>query len=231
MQTSRSTVLRGIGLRMAENGGSYIYQTLTITYVSTLGVQKSIGPLAVAIGAAIGFITIPFAGSLSDKYGRMRVYRAGAVIQLAVALVAWPLLSLGNPVVTVIVIAISYGVGVNVMLGSQCAALPELFGSRHRYIGVAVCREFSAIIAGGIAPFVGALLLGWFNNSWVPLAVYVIVLTLITLYATFHTPETRARDLTLLTDAANDTEADIAARPGPLDHSYRSTDASRPVPA
>jgi MHS family metabolite:H+ symporter-like MFS transporter len=27
LQTSRSTVLRGIGLRMAENGGSYIYQT------------------------------------------------------------------------------------------------------------------------------------------------------------------------------------------------------------
>ena len=90
LQTSRSTVLRGIGLRMAENGGSYIYQTLTITYVSTLGVQKSIGPLAVAIGALIGFFTIPFAGSLSDKFGRMKVYRVGAVIQLALALVAWP---------------------------------------------------------------------------------------------------------------------------------------------
>jgi len=231
LQTSRSTVLRGIGLRMAENGGSYIYQTLTITYVSTLGVQKSIGPLAVAIGATIGFFTIPFAGSLSDKFGRMRVYRVGAVIQLALAVVAWPLLSLGNPVVTVIVIAISYGVGVNVMLGAQCAALPELFGSRHRYIGVAVCREFSAIIAGGVAPFVGALLLGWFNNSWIPLAVYVIVLTLITLYATFHTPETRGRDLTLLTDAVNDTDSDVAARPAPLVNSYRMSDVTRPVPA
>ena len=101
LQTSRSTVLRGIGLRMAENGGSYIYQTLTITYVSTLGVQKSIGPLAVAIGATLGFFTIPFAGSLSDKFGRMKVYRVGAIIQLALAVVAWPLLSLGNPVLTV----------------------------------------------------------------------------------------------------------------------------------
>ena len=74
------------------------------------------------------------------------------------------------------------GIGVNIMLGAQCAALPELFGSRHRYIGVAVAREFSAIIAGGIAPFVGALLLAWFSNSWIPLAIYVIVLTLITYY-------------------------------------------------
>jgi MFS transporter, MHS family, metabolite:H+ symporter len=153
----------------------------------------------------------------------------GAIIQLALAVVAWPLLSLGDPVVTVIVIAISYGVGVNVMLGAQCAALPELFGSRHRYIGVAVSREFSAIIAGGIAPFVGALLLGWFNNSWIPLAVYVIVLTLITLYATFHTPETRARDLTLLTDAVDDSDAEIARGPAPLDNSYRTTDVTRPV--
>lgn len=75
--SSFPTVLRGIGLRMAENGGSYIYQTLAITYVTKLGVQSSIGPLAV------------------------------------------------------VVIAISYGIGVNIMLGAQCAALPELFGSFH----------------------------------------------------------------------------------------------------
>ena len=93
------------------------------------------------------------------------------------------------------VIAVSYGIGVNVMLGAQCAALPELFGNRHRYIGVAVARETSAILAGGIAPFVGALLLSLLNNSWMPLAIYVLILSVITLATTFHTPETRARDL------------------------------------
>ena len=137
-RTSRPTLLRGIGLRMAENGGSYIYQTLAITYVSKLGVQTSIGPLAVAIGAILGFFTIPLAGSLSDKYGRMKVYRVGA--HHPAGRWHWPpgrCCRSGNPVVTVVVIAISYGIGVNVMLGAQCAALPELFGSRHRYIGVA----------------------------------------------------------------------------------------------
>ncbi len=213
-RSSAPSLLRGIGLRMAENGGSYIYQTLAITYVSKLGVQTSIGPLAVAIGAVLGFFTIPLAGALSDKYGRMKVYRVGAIVQLLLALAAWPLLSLGNAFVTVVVIAISYGIGVNIMLGAQCAALPELFGSRHRYIGVAIAREFSAIVAGGIAPFVGALLLGWFSNSWIPLAIYVIFLTLITLYTTFVTPDTRGRDLTLLSDAVDDTEQQITATAG-----------------
>ena len=227
---STPSVLRGIGLRMAENGGSYIYQTLAITYVSKLGVQTSVGPLAVAVGAILGLVTIPVSGALSDKYGRMRIYRIGALVQLALALIAWPLLSTGNAVVTVVVIAISYGVGVNIMLGAQCAALPELFGSRHRYIGVAVAREFSAIIAGGIAPFVGALLLGWFANSWIPLAVYVIVLTVITLVTTFFTPETRGRDLTLLGDALADSSQEIAARPAPQTSSFRDHhDTERPV--
>jgi MHS family metabolite:H+ symporter-like MFS transporter len=230
-RTSTPSILRGIGLRMAENGGSYIYQTLAITYVSKLGVQTSIGPLAVAIGAILGLVTIPLSGALSDKYGRMRIYRIGAIVQLVLALFAWPLLSTGNAAVTVAVIAISYGVGVNIMLGAQCAALPELFGSRHRYIGVAVAREFSAIIAGGIAPFVGALLLGWFSNSWIPLAIYVIILTLITLYTTFVTPETRSRDLTLLGDALRDSPDQVAQRPAPLAASLRGTDAdnARPV--
>ncbi len=226
---SAPSLLRGIGLRMAENGGSYIYQTLAITYVSKIGVQSSIGPLAVACGAMLGFFTIPLAGALSDKYGRMKVYRVGAIVQLILALAAWPLLSLGNPVVTVVVIAVCYGIGVNIMLGAQCAALPELFGSRHRYIGVAVAREFSAIIAGGIAPFVGALLLGWFSNSWIPLAIYVIILTLITLFTTFVTPDTRARDLTLLPDAVKDSEQEISDRPAPLAASYKNTELKAPV--
>ncbi|HEY5788424.1 MAG TPA: MFS transporter [Microlunatus sp.] len=227
---SAPSLLRGIGLRMAENGGSYIYQTLAITYVSKLGVQTSIGPLAVAFGAILGVITIPLSGALSDKYGRMKIYRIGAIVQLVLALFAWPLLSTGNAFVTVVVIAISYGVGVNIMLGAQCAALPELFGSRHRYVGVAVAREFSAIIAGGIAPFVGALLLGWFSNSWIPLAIYVVILTAITLYTTFVTPETRARDLTLLGDADKDTAAQVDARPAPQASSFRDHhDSTRPV--
>ena len=46
------------------------------------------------------------------------------------------------------VIAIGIGVAVNSMLGPQCAMLPELFGNRHRYLGVAMAREISAVLAG-----------------------------------------------------------------------------------
>ncbi|GAA4168075.1 hypothetical protein [Gryllotalpicola koreensis] len=48
-------------------------------------------------------------------------------------------------------LVITYDVGVNIMLGAQNAVLRSLFGNQHRYIGVAISREFSAVIDGGIA--------------------------------------------------------------------------------
>ena len=60
---------------------------------------------------------------------------------------------------------------------------------------------------------------------------YVVVLTSITLYTTFVTPETRARDLTLLPDAIQDTPNQVATRPEPLATSYRVAEKLPPVPA
>ena len=101
-------------------------------------------------------------------------------------------------------IAVAIGFGVNTMLGAQCALLPEMFGNRHRYLGVAVAREFSAVIAGGLAGVLGAYLIKVSGGSWVPLGVYTFVLAAITLATTFVTPETVGRDLTRIEDALDD---------------------------
>lgn len=202
MAGSRRNVFVGMGLRMAENGNSYIFQSLAVSFIVVAGVSKFTGALAVAIASFIGIFTVPYAGHLSDRFGRVLVYRFGAIVILVLAVPGWYLLSLGNPVIATVVIAIGIGIGVGGMLGAQCAMFPELFGNRHRYIGVAVSREFSAVFAGGAAPVLGAWLLSVTNNAWWPIAIYVLVLATITLATTFVTPETRGRDLDLLTDAS-----------------------------
>ena len=201
-RTARGQVFRAIGLRMAENGGSYLFSTLSITFVTSaaVGLGKSVGPLAVAVAAAVGIFTVPFAGRLSDRLGRIPVYRAGAIFLTLLAVPGWYLLSLGSATLTVLVVVLGVAFGVNTMLGAQCAMLPELFGNRHRYIGVAVSREFSAVIAGGIAPLVGVWLLSITNYSWWPLGVYTLILGLITTATSFVTPDPRARDLTVIED-------------------------------
>ena len=205
-RTARRQVLRAIGLRMAENGGSYLFSTLSITFVTSaaVGLGRSIGPLAVAVASGLGILTVPIAGALSDRVGRIPVYRAGAVFMALLAVPAWYLLSLGNPVLVVVIVVLGVSIGVNTMLGAQCSMLPELFGNRHRYIGVAVSREFSAVIAGGIAPLLGVWFLSLTDYAWWPLAIYTVVLAVITIAATFVTPETRGRDLNVIADVPLD---------------------------
>jgi MHS family metabolite:H+ symporter-like MFS transporter len=202
-RTARWQIFRAIGLRMAENGGSYLFSTLSITFVTSaaVGLGKSIGPLAVAVASGVGILTVPLAGALSDRFGRIPVYRTGAIFLTVLAWPAWYLLSLGNPALVVLVVVLGVSFGVNTMLGAQCALLPELFGNRHRYIGVAVSREFSAVIAGGVAPLLGVWFLTLSDYSWWPLSLYTFILGCITVYTTFITPETRGRDLTVITDA------------------------------
>ena len=201
-RNSLGSVLRGIGLRMGENGGSYLFNSVAVAYaVGTVGVSKSIGPTAVAVASLIGMVSVPLTGWISDRVGRIPVYRFGAAVLVLLAFPGWWLISLGKPALVIVVISIAIGFGVNSMLGAQCALLPEMFGNQHRYLGVAMSRELSAVLAGGIAGVLGSILIAVSHGSWVPLAVYTFVLAGISLLTTFVTPETKGRDLTEVQDA------------------------------
>jgi MHS family metabolite:H+ symporter-like MFS transporter len=215
LANSKRSLLLGIGLRLGENGGSSIYQALAVSYiVGVVGLKGPVGALCLVFAAAVGALTVPIAGRLTDLYGRVKVYRGFAIFQLLIAFPVWWVLSQGSIAASVVAISIALGAGVWGMFGAQGALLPELFGARHRYIGVSVAREVSAVIAGGIAPLVGAALIAWMVSlhgganeagvlAWIPIAAYLAVLSLLTVVTTFYTPETRGRDLDDPRDAAN----------------------------
>ncbi|MHA7197247.1 MFS transporter [Arthrobacter alkaliphilus] len=202
---SKKNVLIGIGLRMGENGNSSIYGTLLISFISVKeGVfpgDKFIGPVGLLIAAGFAAVMVVTFGALSDRIGRVKVYRYGALFQAIFAIPAFYLVTLGNVTLVWAVMVVGIALGVQSMLGPQCPLLPELFGSQYRFTGVALSREVSAVFAGGFVPLIGAGLLAATGNSWVVLAVYSLVLALISFVTTFFTPETVGRDLLSLEDA------------------------------
>ncbi|WP_458109247.1 MHS family MFS transporter [Arthrobacter sp. R3-55] len=202
---SKKNVLLGIGLRMGENGNSSIYSALLVSFMSMpAGVfagNNSIGPVGLLIAAGFAAVLVVTFGALSDKFGRVPVYRYGALFQAIIAVPAFYLVTLGNVTLVWVVMAVGIAIGVQSMLGPQCPLLPELFGSQYRFTGVAMSREISAVLAGGLAPLLGALMLAATNHSWLVLAIYSLVLALISFVTTFFTPETAGRDLVSTEDA------------------------------
>ncbi|WP_159733939.1 MFS transporter [Arthrobacter sp. 9V] len=202
---SKKNVLLGIGLRMGENGNSSIYSALLVSFMSMpAGVfagNNSIGPVGLLIAAGFAAVLVVTFGALSDRFGRVPVYRYGALFQAVIAVPAFYLVTLGNVTLVWVVMAVGIAIGVQSMLGPQCALLPELFGSQYRFTGVAMSREISAVLAGGLAPLLGALMLAATNHSWLVLAIYSLVLALISFVTTFFTPETAGRDLVSTEDA------------------------------
>jgi MFS family permease len=87
---------------------------------------------------------------------------------------------------------------------------PEMFGSRYRYAGVTLGREFAAVLGGGFAPLIAVALLGAFD-SWVPVALYMTLAMAVTFGAALKAPETRDRDLLAPENATDRTLAPTAA--------------------
>src|SRR5215210_2473280 len=189
------SLLVAIGARFSENGNSYIIQTFTLTYVAIqLGMSDSVALTGVLISSAIGLFTIPFFGTLSDRVGRRPVYLAGSVFLLLFAFPFFWLLNTEVPPLIWLAIILANGVGVYAMFSPQAAYFAELFDTRVRYSGIALAREVSAPFAGGLAPFVATFLLSRTGTYW-PIAVYMMVLAVITIVAIALGPETYQREM------------------------------------
>jgi len=209
MKRSWRLVLVGIGLRIAEVGGSSLYQVLAVSYlVKIAGGSAKTGTFCLLVAAIIGAPSVALAGWLSDRFGRIRVYRSFAIAGLILAFPAWWVFSQGNVIASAAMLGLTLGIANWGLFGSQAAMLAEFFGARTRYIGVAATREISAPIAGGTAPLIGAAIIAWAGinmaseqQAWIPLACYAALMSLITIFATFFAPNVGERDLNELDDA------------------------------
>jgi MFS family permease len=110
------------------------------------------------------------------------------------------MLDTGATPLVVLVIVLGFIFAAYGTVGSQGAAFAELAGSRYRYAGVALGREFSAVLGGGIAPFISALLVQ-LTAGWIGVVIYMMLIMLVSLITAVRMPETRGRDLRIEADA------------------------------
>ncbi|RKJ53200.1 MFS transporter, partial [Butyricicoccus sp. 1XD8-22] len=71
----------------------------------------------------------------------------------------------------------------------------EIFDAKVRYTGVSLGYQIGAAVAGGTAPLVATALLVQFSNSYIPVALYIILTSLISLLAVWAVKEKSNQEL------------------------------------
>ncbi|HEX2247885.1 MAG TPA: MFS transporter, partial [Arthrobacter sp.] len=198
----RKGLARVFFMNVGANAHSYIFQVFIGSYlISQLNIDSTFIPKVLFVGALFACVSAVVFGTLSDKFGRRRMYLVATGFLLIFPVPAFLLVNTGNLLLIGLVIVLGFIFAAQGTVGVQAAYFPELFGSRYRYAGVALGREFSSVFGGGIAPMICSALVTWATGSWWPVAVYMTAMMAISFIAALKSPETVDRDLLTEEDA------------------------------
>src|SRR6201981_2072614 len=158
----REVILSAL-VRMAEQTPGYIFNAFVLTYGTlVVGASRDLLLTGLVAMTALGFVTAPIAGALSDRIGRRRVYIAGCVFVAAFTFVYFAMLDTKQPALIFLAMALSF-IPVMTMYGPEPALIAEAFTPRLRYSGASIGYQLASIIAGGPAPFISTWLFATFH--------------------------------------------------------------------
>src|SRR6478735_4954996 len=197
-----SIVLVGVGLyvrlRVLESPAfAEVKQTqavrklLFITFVLAYGTtQLKLGRTGLLtdtlIAAAIGLISVPLFGHISDLIGRRLMYGIGIVCTGLFAFPYFGLLNTRMAGLALLAIVLSL-IFQDMQYGPQAALIAESFGTNIRYSGAGLGYQLASVIAGGPAPLIAAAILQSTGSStWI--SIYIIACCVVSMIALLLMP-------------------------------------------
>lgn len=189
-------VLIAIGAKVVETAPFYIFGTFIVSYATqNLNYSESVTLNTVTVATIITTILMPIMGSLSDKVGRKPLYIWGTILMMLYAFPYFWLIHQNS--VAMLVIATIIGLGIiwapiTAVLGTMFS---EIFSAKVRYTGISLGYQIGAAAAGGTAPLIATALLIRFDGSYVPVALYIMLTSAISLVAVLAVTDRRNQEL------------------------------------
>jgi MFS family permease len=170
-------------VRMSEQMPFYVVTAFVLSYLTDAdhGYSKNFALIGTLIAAAVEFVLIPYFGSLSDSFGRKRLYMLGAAIMGVWGFIYFALLDSG--VSWLVFVALCLGLIPHAMqYAPQSSLIAESFPTSIRYAGAGLGYQLASIIAGGPAALVATWLIHQFGTGYA-VSGYILVSAIITLAA------------------------------------------------
>lgn len=173
-------VLISLGAKCAEVGPFYIFTTFFITYATdNIGLSRTTALNIITIATIVTTLCIPIMGKLSDIIGRKRVFMIGAA---GLALFSFPYYYLLSTQSTFWAYAVSI-IGLGILWSAIASIIgtmfTEMFSTNVGYTGITLGYQAGSALFGGTAPIIATVLLSTYNNSWIPLAIFTAILSVV----------------------------------------------------
>jgi MHS family shikimate/dehydroshikimate transporter-like MFS transporter len=187
-------LLLGLGARITEVSWIYVITIFGLSFaVTNMNLPRSLILGAIALGATVELVTIPFFGALSDRIGRRPVYMLGCLAAIIWSFPIFWAIETRNPTIVLAGFVIGMSVGHGIMYGVQASFLSELFPANLRYSGSSLGYQLAAPIGGGLVPLIAAALVGRNAGATWPVSLMMIALALVTMLAVWFAKETAPR--------------------------------------
>jgi MFS family permease len=169
-------------VRMVELTPYYIFTSYIYTYgVDRLHLPRDLLLAAVICASVLSWFTIPFAGWLSDQWGRKKVMLLGGVWIVLYGFAYFWLLDTQNTALVIAAIVLSL-VPHDLMWGAFGAFVSENFPARLRYSGAGVSSQLGSVLPGGLAPLVAVALVARYHSGYA-IAVFLALCGLVGIFA------------------------------------------------
>ncbi|MCC9180226.1 MFS transporter [Mycolicibacterium mageritense] len=194
LRTRRRELIQCASARLTENVAYYILASFAIVYaVENSGVDKSVVLNALVVANVVQLFATPFFGALSDRIGRRPVIIAGALGTAGWIWIFFALLDTGGSIAVCAAIVVGL-IFHSALYGPQAAYFAEQFETNSRYTGMSIAAQVTTVVGGAIAPLLATALLAQYDSS-IPIAVYIVVVAVITVAGVWWSQETYRRDL------------------------------------
>ncbi|MDR4533105.1 MFS transporter [Glutamicibacter sp. PS] len=193
-RTNAKQVIQAALVFISNNAVGYIVIAFFISYTTKV-LQMPLAPvlLATTIGSVGWLIFTLLGGWLSDKLGRRNTFLIGYGIVFVWIIPTFMLTDTGSLFLYGLSIFI-LTMGLGLSYGPQSAMYAEMFPAHIRFSGISIGYAIGAILGGAFASTVAQILLEATGMS-ISIAIYLMVLTVISVAAVIWVGETRGNNL------------------------------------